>query len=275
MVAFRDEELTGNTAIAYRISTINGSDTFILKDFASLFNDIEDHRSDLDANEAPPLVRAESLKSPVLDLLAVRWVVTRATPGDLSHTDAIDRNPVLAARGDYIYERPSAMPVLRTICLQHVADDVAAQAYVRKASRAQLESTAVTPDAVPPRLCGPSERKGQAARVRAFRIGVSQVSAVVDAQQPSGLLLSEIDYPGWQARIDGGRAPLLRLDGGLMGTVVPAGRHQVRFSYTPDTLPLGLALAGAAVTTLALALGLEWRRRRPIEPIPVSRFAEH
>ena len=68
----------------------------------------------------------------------------------------------------------------------------------------------------------------------------------VRAAAPGTLVLSEIDYPGWRATVNGEAASIRRIDGLLRGIEVPAGESQVEFRY----LPLSI-LAGAAITLLS------------------------
>jgi uncharacterized membrane protein YfhO len=72
-------------------------------------------------------------------------------------------------------------------------------------------------------------------------------------------VLADPWYPQWQVEIDGRPAELLRVDHALRGVRVPAGDHQVVFTYQDRALQLGLALT---VLTLAGLTGLWWRRRR-------------
>jgi hypothetical protein len=67
---------------------------------------------------------------------------------------------------------------------------------------------------------------------------------------PGTLVLSEIDYPGWRASVNGGAATIRRMDGLLRGIEVPAGESQVEFQYAPRSI-----LAGAAITILSLLAG--------------------
>ncbi len=66
---------------------------------------------------------------------------------------------------------------------------------------------------------------------------------------------------GWSARIDGRRAPVLRADGVFRGVVVPAGVHEVRFSFSSRAEVRGRLVALLALP-LILALAFVPARRR-------------
>ncbi|MEN6479488.1 MAG: hypothetical protein ABFD20_07610 [Anaerolineales bacterium] len=53
------------------------------------------------------------------------------------------------------------------------------------------------------------------------------------ATEESLLVLSDLDYPGWVATIDGEDAPIWRVDGVVRGVRVSAGEHEVLFHYHP------------------------------------------
>ena len=68
--------------------------------------------------------------------------------------------------------------------------------------------------------------------------------------------MSDIDYPGWIAGIDGNPAPLYKTDGIFRGVVVPAGEHRVTMRYRPVPFRVGLGLAAMALLVMAVAV---WR----------------
>ncbi len=77
------------------------------------------------------------------------------------------------------------------------------------------------------------------------------------------LVLSEVYYPGWQAILDGRSIPILRVNYVLRGVPVPAGDHDVEFSYRPVTFIWGSAISGITLG-IVMALGLwTWLRHRP------------
>jgi len=79
----------------------------------------------------------------------------------------------------------------------------------------------------------------------------------VRASGPGRLVLSEVVYPGWRARVDGERASIEPYAGLLRSVALPAGEHELEFTFVPGLALLGLALATAAAVTLLVL----WVRR--------------
>ena len=81
------------------------------------------------------------------------------------------------------------------------------------------------------------------------------------------LVLSEMDYPGWTARVDGVRAKILRANAILRALRLPAGAHAVVFEYQPESLRQGLQLTATGGGLLALLLGgALWQGKRAARP---------
>ena len=94
-------------------------------------------------------------------------------------------------------------------------------------------------------LDGTSSVEDSTAAITSY--GDNQVVIDVHAGASGVLVLHDLMYPGWQARIDGVSAPMLRCDLLFRGVEVAAGHHTVEFSYHP----LSLAnLTAAAVGVL-------------------------
>jgi hypothetical protein len=74
------------------------------------------------------------------------------------------------------------------------------------------------------------------------------------------LVLSELNYPGWRATVDGAPEAVRTANGILRALAVPPGTHRVELVFAPDSVRLG-----GTMTTLALvssALLLAWLVRR-------------
>jgi hypothetical protein len=78
---------------------------------------------------------------------------------------------------------------------------------------------------------------------------------VVRAAGPGLLILSEVAYPGWEARIDWKRVPIETVDGLLRGVRVGPGMQAVEFRFRPQPV-----FAGGLLTIIGLcALLGPWR----------------
>jgi hypothetical protein len=95
---------------------------------------------------------------------------------------------------------------------------------------------------------------GGSARVRS----IEDSRIVVDVDSPGGgfLVLSEMFYPGWRARVDNEPAqPVYRTDLALQGTTVPGGRHAVTFEFASSARRRGLAVSGAGLLCMMAVVG--------------------
>jgi hypothetical protein len=90
-----------------------------------------------------------------------------------------------------------------------------------------------------------------------------RVTADVSADRAGLLVLTDLAYPGWTARVDGKPAALLAADGCFRAVAVGAGSHRVEFRYRPVSF-----LAGAAISIAALLGILIWWRRPETAGMP-------
>lgn len=76
----------------------------------------------------------------------------------------------------------------------------------------------------------------------------------VDAPEPGITVLADTDAPGWIARLDGQRVPILKVNGIFRGIATPAGAHTIEFVYRPWSVYLGIGTALLTAVAL-LAVG--------------------
>jgi hypothetical protein len=102
----------------------------------------------------------------------------------------------------------------------------------------------------------PGEPIVDAVRIRTYE--PQRVDLEVDAPRDCWLFLSDTYYPGWVATVDGRETWIHRADITGRAVQVPAGRHEIVFTYEPASVRNGLLL-GAVGLVLLLTLWLQVR----------------
>jgi hypothetical protein len=84
----------------------------------------------------------------------------------------------------------------------------------------------------------------------------NSVTLLVTAVQPRFLVVSETNYPGWEAEIDGQPTEIYQTNVALRGLVVPPGSHTVTMHFRPATFYAGVWVSLGTAVILPLWLGL-------------------
>ena len=79
------------------------------------------------------------------------------------------------------------------------------------------------------------------------------------SKTPELLILSEMFYPGWIAKIDGKKIPIHRVDYALMAVGIEAGEHTVEFDFRPLSVYSGFAVSAITLAFLSFYL---WSQRK-------------
>ncbi|MFP5501661.1 MAG: YfhO family protein, partial [Candidatus Sericytochromatia bacterium] len=91
-------------------------------------------------------------------------------------------------------------------------------------------------------------------------VGLNRIRLTTSGEGPGYVVLSESYDPGWTAELDGRAQAVHRTDALLLGVEVPAGAHEILFSYEPRRWKAGLLGSGLALLVL-LAWAARSRRR--------------
>lgn len=86
----------------------------------------------------------------------------------------------------------------------------------------------------------------------------------IDARlsSPGILVLTDAFYPGWKVRVDGKEQTILRANYLFRGVELPAGNHQVEFSYEPESFKIGSIISLFTAGLLLAVPLIGWFRRR-------------
>jgi uncharacterized membrane protein YfhO len=85
-----------------------------------------------------------------------------------------------------------------------------------------------------------------------------RIEIQVQAAAPGYLVLLDTFYPGWTATLDGQPTPIYRANYLSRAVFMPAGQHQVIFTYRPFSFRIG---GGLSLLVLGLLLVVAWLER--------------
>jgi uncharacterized membrane protein YfhO len=69
-------------------------------------------------------------------------------------------------------------------------------------------------------------------------------------------MLTDTNFPGWRASIDGKPTPILTANYLFRGVLVPAGRSIVAFDYWPNSFVYGAYISAASLVVVLMLLVL-------------------
>ena len=98
-----------------------------------------------------------------------------------------------------------------------------------------------------------------------------RLAVSVEATLPTVVVLLQSYTRDWSATIDGQPAPILRANLYFQAVAVPAGTHQLSFTYAPSAVRIGVIITLAAIGILFLLCLLEIARRVSAISIAKSR----
>jgi hypothetical protein len=108
-----------------------------------------------------------------------------------------------------------------------------------------------------------------AARLESIAPDRVRVRARADGSRPALLVVSDTDYPGWQATVDGKTTRVERVDDVLRGVRLAPGSHEVVLRFRPASWTAGWILSLAALLAVAgLSVAGLRRRRSGTRPAP-------
>jgi hypothetical protein len=82
----------------------------------------------------------------------------------------------------------------------------------------------------------------------------SRLVLEVETDADGILVLSEIEYPGWQATVDGRQTPILKANTILRALPLQAGQHRVELDFRPWTVYVGLAISVLTLIAVLIAV---------------------
>jgi hypothetical protein len=200
-----------NAALAYQLEQTLGYNPVRLRDYEAAVGSLQNNNRPERHLTAP----FTGYDSDLARALGIRVVATGAPIETILRRDAIKTLTFLGQHGEvYLYQNKEVLPRVIVAPLGSPTDATAAA------------GTDVTIDTALARIAVAGQ-----AEIVSYR--QSQIQVWVRLTQPGFLILHDIYHPAWRARVDIQPVPLLRANGLFRAVALPAGEHNVLFTFGP------------------------------------------
>ncbi len=189
----------------------------------------------------------EKLDSPIVDVLNVRYIITRTE--DVPRLAAIPKfRHIASLPGSELFENTSVFPRFFLVHQAQVAGSLAEARDLILRNQIDLRQAAIVD-----KTMELAASDGSGDRVETLRYEPNALEVSTNTSRGGLLVLSETYYPGWKAWVDDQAAPIHPTDIALRGVIVPAGTHRVRMEFRPLILPISLGISFATAILLAIS----------------------
>ncbi len=172
-----------------------------------------------------------SYRSTMADLLGLRFIATGAPIEEIDKKlQPGDVELLTRTKDAYVYENKRALPrVLLAACAVHI--DFAQMIESGLWPDVDYRTTVLLEGSP---ICRNSRPEAERGGARILSYANTEVRIEADVPHGGGyVVLNDVWHPSWTARLDGEPAPILRANVMFRAVAVPAGRHEVRFSFQP------------------------------------------
>ncbi len=246
-----EKTFIANAGMLYGLYDIRGYDSIFPKQYADYMALIEE-QDELLYNRIAPLSEYDSLDSPLLDLLNVKYVLTTRHIPNPHYKLVYDQEIRVYLNQDYL-PRAFVVPQARVVPPEQLAEALEDEGFdprqyvilEQQAARGKQQATD-----------GGQWAASDQQQVEIVEYTINEV--IVEAEMPGSgwLILADTYFPGWKAYRQTPdqetELELYRADGNFRAVHLPAGRQRVRFQYTPMSFKVGLYVSFMAGVVSAL-----------------------
>lgn len=166
-----------------------------------------------------------------------------------------------------LYEFPNALPRARFVYKYEVVDTVESLTKRLSDKNFYPEKTALLEKA--PEKFVQSDKKAGPKRtdnILWLDDANTHIRLKTKTTQEAFLILADLYYPGWIARVDGKEQEIFAAYASQRAMIVPSGNHVVEFEYKPESFRKGLRISAIAhfFTVVAMLAAIFYAKRRKL-----------
>jgi O-antigen/teichoic acid export membrane protein len=258
-----DTPFHANSGWLYDLPDVRGYDSIILKQYTTYMAAIE-LQNGLQFNRIQPIANWQSLNSPLLDVLGVKYIITSES------VDLPKLQEAWQGEGLRIYENLAVAPRAYTLPLEATA--VVENALSAMTIEFDPRSFVVIETGDWPLTTRHSPLATRHSLLTPASVtdnGNREVIVQTAASTPAWLILNDSYAPGWKAFVRPAdqdeaseqESEITRVNGNFRGVLLEPGDWVVRFRYSPQSFVLGGLASGLGVMVLVLITAVSlWQR---------------
>lgn len=243
------DALPPNLASAYGLEDVRGYHSLYPARYNRLARliDGKDYRRTSEGNVSLRAFLTSAYEHPrLLDMLNVQYLIF--PPGSTTETRYSGLELVHESDEGRIYRNPRALPRAWLVYrITTIPDDDAQLDYMARPDF-DPATVAVVPDPLP--AAGPAPAIPDPPPIVRYTPNAVTVNAAPST--PALLVLADNYYDGWEVRVNGKPAPIVRANYTLRGVWLTPGTHTVEFVYRPRSFLIGGAISLATLAIVAI-----------------------
>lgn len=236
-----------NIAGVYNIESTDGYDPLFLGSYGKLVSVWQSNKPDQPLSSFNRIVTAQSISSPLVNLLNVKYVLTL---DEIKNPDFIK---IMHEGETKLYQNTRVWSRI------FFANEIKKSANDQEELSMLLDKNLEQKSAVSQDFSFPKQNSNSSAKIEKYDDQSLTISTESDKSAP--LVVTNPIYPGWRVYIDGQEKEIKKVDFMFQSTIVPQGTHTVEFKFEPQSFYNGLYLSALATAAAALVAFFIWRNK--------------
>lgn len=235
------------TNSVYRIESVDGYDPLYLASYARYVSVWLSNDSKIQPSSFGRIITPQLYQSNFADLLNVKYILS------LNELDDPNLAKVHQEGETRIYENKKVIPRI------FFADEV-----IKKNNLEEELEYLVSSEFDPLKASSQDIDLGNVhakSEIQITNYNSQSLSFKTTSDKNAPLVVTNINYPGWEATVDGTKTNIYRGNYLFQLMVIPEGTHEINLSYRSKSLFLGLYLAAFGLASSVLVSLVIWRRK--------------
>lgn len=237
-----------NIGTVYGIESVDGYDPLYLADYGRLVSVWQSQNPAAASVSFNRILTPQKYDSQITDLLNVKYVLS------FDEFNSPDLVKVFEEGETKIYENKKVLP--RAFFVKEIAKFNSPEEELAKIldKNTNLLQTATS-------LYDNFAKQEFTSSVKVEKYTDQSVILSTNTDKEAPLIVANVNYPGWQAKIDGRQVPIGKVNFMFQSVIVPAGSHRVEFQFRPQSFYNGLYLSIAGIMAMIIMSLYLWRKK--------------